>query len=1018
MKKFVISLMLAMLLCAGMSSCNKNGLASLETRVDTQTAVEVTQEDTTVISAEKNESQTYSPIADVTSAQSTTEEASAEASPDSEISTAENSTHPWEADTFLDDDIETQISQEESSANTIPPDLSEDTYSHIEHETHQQSETEIEAASTATTEPVSECETQAKEIERDTEKSEVAPDQSETEGNEPETVPAESERESEEAETVPHDCVYEFVETVQGDCRTVGYDLYICTCGNEDHRNAAYGDHLYTQYNSQNNATCIADGTKSAVCDTCGSAVDIQPDVGSKRPHDPGVWLSADNLTVTRTCKNCPYQETDSIPETSHALSLAVGNRSSSSPEDTFVCSDCDVHFAISDVLLCTVTQPETDYYRMVITSKIPSAVTYTSMGLSSAPRPDMDIQCEGFDIGLRWDALCDQVDELVLGTYITEVEELLAFNYLQIVTFGEETSRLGSQCLANCYTLDSIYFEGNLPIIDKDSLYTRYVQLGENTKWIEPCVYYQAGAEGFSAYEYKIQGCTLRQLNETIPAAPYIRVSSYSKKTAQKALDMGTEFFKKFEENNQFLNLIPYASLSTYKELKDLSISLTADKTTQKEKAKAIYDWIVANIAYDTNAMYYTVDEIYEKRVAVCSGYATLMHDMLAAVGISSLYTNGMTMDAANQGLTVNQIIQNDPSTLLGSLYPGMGHAWLMIYVDGETIFCDPTWQEFDPTLTWYAAGHLTLGINGLSVIPDEIDPRLYNSAFYYQDGEMFVLSNGQLSVLSVANFIFNLSFTVSYYIHTPNDGYSYGDAEVVVKNAYHDALVEYCERGYQWREFISSDFISYNYMDVLEYVVFEYFYHETNLDIPYESDFLTDDNGIIYFIEENGELSVAGVAVDSDTLIIPDTVSGRRVTGVDPLAFEGSKARAIILPDSITYIGGLAFQNCVNLEEFVIPSSVTTLESGAFAGCSSLKSLTLPVSVNFIGMPTSDITYLPHLIFDGCDQGRLTVYYQGTETDFDKIHFNDPVSGNASNGYFDQAQYDHVKSFVRFAA
>ena len=40
--------------------------------------------------------------------------------------------------------------------------------------------------------------------------------------------------------------------------------------------------HTFTVYNPDGNATCMQDGTKTAVCDICGKVKDTQPDVGSK----------------------------------------------------------------------------------------------------------------------------------------------------------------------------------------------------------------------------------------------------------------------------------------------------------------------------------------------------------------------------------------------------------------------------------------------------------------------------------------------------------------------------------------------------------------------------------------------------------------------------------------------------------------------------------------------------------------------------------------------------------------
>jgi len=56
-------------------------------------------------------------------------------------------------------------------------------------------------------------------------------------------------------------------------------------------------------------------------------------------------------------------------------------------------------------------------------------------------------------------------------------------------------------------------------------------------------------------------------------------------------------------------------------------------------------------------------------------------------------------------------------------------------------------------------------------------------------------------------------------------------------------------------------------------------------------------------------------------------------------------------IIPNTVTTIGGAAFEYCTWLTSIIIPNTVTTIESSAFQYCSGLTSLTIPNSVNSIG-------------------------------------------------------------------
>ena len=88
-------------------------------------------------------------------------------------------------------------------------------------------------------------------------------------------------------EPPPHEHVYDIHETVEPTCEVMGYDLHACTCGDfyVDNEQPKLG-HIFTAYVSDGNATCKADGTKTAVCDrdNCDET-DVQIDVGTKLSH-------------------------------------------------------------------------------------------------------------------------------------------------------------------------------------------------------------------------------------------------------------------------------------------------------------------------------------------------------------------------------------------------------------------------------------------------------------------------------------------------------------------------------------------------------------------------------------------------------------------------------------------------------------------------------------------------------------------------------------------------------------
>ena len=73
--------------------------------------------------------------------------------------------------------------------------------------------------------------------------------------------------------------------------------------------------------------------------------------------------------------------------------------------------------------------------------------------------------------------------------------------------------------------------------------------------------------------------------------------------------------------------------------------------------------------------------------------------------------------------------------------------------------------------------------------------------------------------------------------------------------------------------------------------------------------------------------------------------------ITRIGDSAFNRSKVKSVLLPDSVTSIGTGAFSACDKLSAINIPGSVTAIGDQAFYGSSKLKSIFIPASVTDIG-------------------------------------------------------------------
>ena len=115
--------------------------------------------------------------------------------------------------------------------------------------------------------------------------------------------------------------------------------------------------------------------------------------------------------------------------------------------------------------------------------------------------------------------------------------------------------------------------------------------------------------------------------------------------------------------------------------------------------------------------------------------------------------------------------------------------------------------------------------------------------------------------------------------------------------------------------------------------------------------------------FANHNGAISITGYTDSDETVIIPDTISGFPVTDIASWAFfsldRPTSITNIVIPDSVTSIGGGAFFACDSLINVNIPKGVTSIEDSTFQGCMSLKHIWLPDGVTNIGTQAFGMCY-----------------------------------------------------------
>ena len=147
--------------------------------------------------------------------------------------------------------------------------------------------------------------------------------------------------------------------------------------------------------------------------------------------------------------------------------------------------------------------------------------------------------------------------------------------------------------------------------------------------------------------------------------------------------------------------------------EIKKQAETVTSGKSSNRDKAKAIYDYVAKNVSYDVKK--YENDDFnwddsalktLESKTGVCQDYAYLAIAMLRASDIEARFVEGRA----------------------GGIFPGR-HAWVEANLDGEWVTLDPTWGSgylkdgkfvpafnedyFDPDMNEFKKTHTRTGVS-----------------------------------------------------------------------------------------------------------------------------------------------------------------------------------------------------------------------------------------------------------------------------------------------------------------
>ncbi|MBQ7296161.1 MAG: leucine-rich repeat protein [Clostridia bacterium] len=338
--------------------------------------------------------------------------------------------------------------------------------------------------------------------------------------------------------------------------------------------------------------------------------------------------------------------------------------------------------------------------------------------------------------------------------------------------------------------------------------------------------------------------------------------------------------------------------------EIDSLAAELTADCSTDYDKAAALYNWIISNLYYDydyyngvTSSTNITASDAFANKNTVCEGFANLYTAMCRSVGVPCRKVIGYSVSAAySDGEYFDAYFVNESN-----------HAWNEIYVNDAWIVVDATWDCGNT----YENGVYTeksRSVKWFGMDFEEFSQRHMGKTYcnsFQSDEYTFSVDN---NIVTASNYI--------------------GSArKIIIPEGVH-VITEISKT--------KTDFTSVVLPSTLTSISSSAFKNCTSL---------------INFVVPEGVTNVGNNAFNGCSAItsisLPSTLKS-----IGSGAFRNCSALTeIAIPDGIEEIPSAVFYGCSALEEINIPSSVKKIGASAFRNCVSLRTVTVPESVTSLG-------------------------------------------------------------------
>ncbi|MGN1061452.1 MAG: leucine-rich repeat protein, partial [Candidatus Coproplasma sp.] len=754
---------------------------------------------------------------------------------------------------------------------------------------------------------------------------------------------------------------------VEATCEQDGhYDsvVYCSVCQAELNRENKTIDklgHSFTNYISNDDATCTEDGTKTATCDRC-DATDTVTYEGSKLGHSYGApvwtWTGYTSAKATFTCSH----------DSAHVEEVtATGEKITNEITTNPTCTATGVRTYTATVTFGGVNYTGTATEDVAATGHTWSdnACRHCGYDAGGSKGLNMVLNAETNTYSLNGKGTCKDAEIVIPATYNGKPVTAIGANAFQnrdgftSITIPASVTSIGNKAFYGCKDLQSINVDennqsyksigGNLYTKDETTL-IQYAKGKTQTSFEIP-----ASVESIAEYAFiNCDGLT----SITIPAS----VTSIGNYAFEYCSGLESVMFG---ENSQLTSIGYYVFGNCFN-----LTSITIPASVKSIGDYAFYD------CHDLTSITIpaSVTSIGTKAFYECTALTEINYNATQCADLSS--NNYVFYEAGQNGTGITVTIGANVTKIPACLFcPSIDSSYApkitsVVFAEGsvcESIGDYAFYNCSGLTSITIPASVTSIGANafyncsGLTsiTIPASVTS-IGANAFYNCSGLTSVTFGENSNLKSIGKNAFDVCIGLTSII-IPDSVESIGDSAFY--NCIKLTRVYYGGTVVKWNNITigatNNDKLKgeniYYYSKTEPTAEGNYWHYGANGEIVIWQVNLSA--GLSYTLNaDSAGYTVSGIGTCTDTeIVIPSACyDGLPVTAIGANAFQNHDGfTSITIPASVTSIGDEAFRVCSSLTSvtFGANSQLTSIGTGAFQNCSGLTSITIPASVTSIG-------------------------------------------------------------------